>query len=153
RVPDPPDVEPVADGANELVERHRLAPLHDHVGRAGARQRLELPPSAGVEPEAVAGDERGAGGLRVRAELLGQLRVAEQALGLVPGREAADEDAVPEEVRATGREPLARDALRAHEAGERTVVVDAEARRGHPLPELTRERRAERIDRARRERR
>ena len=32
------------------------------------------------------------------------------------------------------------------------MVVDGEARRGHPLPELTRERRAQRIDRARRER-
>src|SRR5439155_9550416 len=66
-----------------------------------------------------------------------------------PGRQAADQDAVLDQVGAAGRQSLARDPLGAEEAGQRAVIEDRELGRGDASAELAEERRARRIERAR----
>src|SRR5262249_59753644 len=61
--------------------------------------------------------------------------------------------AVLDELRAPGRQPLARDALGAHQAATGAVVEQAQKGGGDRLAELAEERRARRVERAGRARR
>src|SRR5206468_3146924 len=114
RVPDAADVETVAHAAEQLVAGDAVSAVEDDVRCRDRRARVELPPAADREPEAVARRERALRGVvRGRAELLAARRIPEQALGLVPARETPREHAVADQVRAPGRKSLARDRLRA----------------------------------------
>src|SRR5207237_7320255 len=105
--------------------------------------------AAGAEAKAVARRQRRLGGRAAGAELLGEGRVAQQALALVPVRETADEHAVLDQIGATRRQPFARDSLRAHQAGPGAVVVEAQVPGGDRPAELAEKRRARRVERAR----
>src|SRR5205807_7362265 len=83
-VPDAPDVEAVADSADELVERDGLGALQHDVRGGHPGRAVELPAAAGAEAKAVARSQRRLGGGPAGAELLGESRVTQQAPGLVP---------------------------------------------------------------------
>ena len=106
RVPDAADVETVADPADQLVDADRLAALEHDVRRGHAGRAVELAAAAGAEPKAVARHERRFRGGPACAELLGEGRVAQQPLGLVPVREAPDERPVLDQIGPSGRQAL-----------------------------------------------
>src|SRR6185369_1362421 len=86
-VPDPADVEAVADPPEQLVARDGLAAFHDDIGGRDAGLRVEVAPAAATEAEAVARHQRRLRRGAVAAELLAQRRIAQQPLTVVPGRQ------------------------------------------------------------------
>ena len=104
RVPDAPDVEPVADAAQQLVERHRLGALEHDVGRRDARRAVELAAAAGAEAEAVARDERAPRRRGPRAPSFSRAAGSRSSRCVsYQLREAADEHAVLDELGPPGR--------------------------------------------------
>ncbi len=115
------------------------------------RAGVELAPAADGEAEAVARHERARERVAGHAsQLVTHRRIAQEPLRLVPARQAPREDAVADEVGASGRQPLARDALRADEPVRRAVVVEGERRRRDALAQPAEERRVRRVDARRR---
>ena len=127
RVPDAADVEPVADSARAA----RRAPTGSapssttfEAATPGGLSNWRPPPAPKRKP--LRGTSAASAAAPRGAELLVERGVAQQALRLVPVGEAADEDAVADQVGPPRGQPLAGDPLRAHEAGRGAVVVERE---------------------------
>ena len=145
-VPDASDVEPVADPAQQLLVRDGLRALDHDVGGRHAGRAVELPSAAGAEAEAVARVSAGLGERRRwRRACRRSAGSRSRRCALVPVGQTAGEPPVPDQIGASGGQAFAGDALGAHEARPRAVVVDgAAAARPPRRPRRAEERRARR---------